>query len=113
MKKQKFIDQLDDITHASEKQIDEEHWHVEGVLRKRSNQKLKFDINPIIKFKKDDYGKIGHFNSKSDKIVFDFEDQWILIDTKELIEHVKNKQKKDLNLDDLLNVLSWNIILPK
>ena len=91
----------------------EEHWHVEGVLRKRSNQKLKFDISPLIKFKDNDYGKIGHFNSKSDKIVFDFKDQWILIDTQELIEYVKNQQKKHLNLEDLISELDWNIILPK
>ena len=109
----KFIDQLNDVTHATKKQIKEEHWHVEGVLRERSNQKLKFDISPLIKFKNDDYGKIGHFNSKSDKIVFDFKDQWILIDTQELIEYVKENQKKDLNLNDLLDDLSWNIILNK
>ena len=68
---------------------------------------------PMIKFKENDYGKMGHFSSKSDKIVFDFKDQWILIDTEELIEHVKTQQKKELNLDDLLEELSWNIILPK
>jgi CO dehydrogenase nickel-insertion accessory protein CooC1 len=108
-----FIDELTEVKHATKKQIKEEHWHVEGIIRSKSNQKLKFDLSPMIKFKENDYGKMGHFSSKSDKIVFDFKDQWILIDTEELIEHVKTQQKKELNLDDLLEELSWNIILPK
>ena len=96
-----FIDELTEVKHATKKQIKEEHWHVEGIIRSKSNQKLKFDLSPMIKFKENDYGKMGHFSSKSDKIVFDFKDQWILIDTEELIEHVKTQQKKELNLDDL------------
>ena len=108
-----FIKELTEVKHATKKQIKEEHWHVEGIIRSKSNQKLKFDLSPMIKFKENDYGKIGHFSSKSDKIVFDFKDQWILIDTEELIEYVRIHEKKELNLDDLLEELSWNIILPK
>tara|TARA_B100001939_G_C16415246_1_gene394105 strand:- start:84 stop:416 length:333 start_codon:yes stop_codon:yes gene_type:complete len=108
-----FINELTEVKHATKKQIKEEHWHVEGIIRSKSNQKLKFDLSPMIKFKENDYGKIGHFSSKSDKIVFDFKDQWILIDTEELIEYVRIHEKKELNLDDLLEELSWNIILPK
>ena len=109
----KFIDQLNDVTHATKKQIDEEHWHVEGFLKTRTNQRFKFDISPLIKFKENDYGKIGHFKAKSDKIVFDFKDNWILIDTQELHEHIKKTNKKELNLDDLIKKLEWNIIIYK
>ena len=108
-----FVNELTEVKHATKKQIKEEHWHVEGIIRSKSNQKFKFDLSPIIKFKENDYGKIGHFSSKSDKMVFDFKNQWILIDTEELIEYVRTQQKKELNLDDLLEELSWNIILPK
>ena len=108
-----FVNELSEVKHATKKQIKEEHWHIEGIIRSKSNQKFKFDLSPIIKFKENDYGKIGHFSSKSDKMVFDFKNQWILIDTEELIEYVRTQQKKELNLDDLLEELSWNIILPK
>ena len=108
-----FVNELTEVKHATKKQIKEEHWHIEGIIRSKSNQKFKFDLSPIIKFKENDYGKIGHFSSKSDKMVFDFKNQWILIDTEELIEYVRTQQKKELNLDDLLEELSWNIILPK
>ncbi len=108
-----FIKQLDEVKHATKKQIKEEHWHVEGIIKSKSNQKFKFDLSPIIKFEENDYGKVGYFNSKSDKIVFDFKENWILIDTEELIEYVKETQKKDIDLNDLLDDLSWNIILSK
>lgn len=109
----KFEDQLDDIKFASKNQIDKEHWHVEGIIKSKSNQKFKFDLSPIIKFKKDDYGKIGHFKSKADKIVFDFKNIWILIDTEELHEYIKANNIKDLDLNILLKELSWNIIIDK
>ena len=110
----KFIqDNLKDVTYASQKQKEEERWDVEGILYKRLNQKLKFDLSPIIKFKEEDYGKIGHFKSKSDKIVFDFENTWILIDTEELHEYIKANNIKDLDLNTLLKELSWNIIINK
>ena len=108
-----FENQLIDIKHATKKQIQEEHWHVEGILKSKSNQKFKFDLSPIIKFKKDDYGKIGHFKSKADKIVFDFKNTWILIDTEELHEYIKANNIKDLYLNTLLKELSWNIIINK
>jgi hypothetical protein len=109
----KFIDQLDDVTYATDEQIAKEHWHVEGLIKTRTNQKLKFDLSPIKKFKEKDFGKIGHFKSKSDKIVFDFKDSWILIDTQELHEHIEKTNKKDLNLNELLDEFSWNIIINK
>ena len=109
----KFEDQLLDIKYANKKQIQQEHWHIEGILKSKSNQKFKFDLSPIIKFQKNDYGKIGHFKSKADKIVFDFENTWILIDTEELHEYIKETNKRDLDINELLQELSWNIILDK
>ena len=109
----KFEDQLIDIEHATKKQVQQEHWHIEGILKSKSNQKFKFDLSPMIKFKEDDYGKVGHFKSKADKIVFDFKNSWILIDTQELHQHIEKTKKKDLNLDELLQELSWSIIINK
>jgi predicted RNA-binding protein associated with RNAse of E/G family len=109
----KFENQLIDIKYATKKQVQQEHWHIEGILKSKSNQKFKFDLSPIIKFKKEDYGKVGHFKSKADKIVFDFENTWVLIDTEELHEFIKQSNQKDLYLDILLKELSWNIIINK
>ena len=109
----KFENQLIDIEHATKKQVQQEHWHIEGILKSKSNQKFKFDLSPMIKFKEDDYGKVGHFKSKSDKMVFETINQWIIFDTEELNEYVKSMNKRDFNIDELLDNLSWNLIIDK
>ena len=90
-----FVKKLSEIKTATKKQIKEEHWHVEGIIKLKSNQKFKFDLSPIIKFKKNDHGKIGYFN------------------TEELNEYVKSTDKRDFNIDELLDNLSWNLIIDK
>jgi len=109
----KFEDQLIDIKYATKKQIQQEHWHIEGILKSKSNQKFKFDLSPIIKFDQEDYGKIGHFKSKANKIVFDFKNTWVLIDTEELHEYIKNNKTKIVYLDKITKEFYWNIIINK
>jgi len=46
-------------------------------------------------------------------MVFEAINQWIIFDTEELNEYVKSKDKKDFNVDELLNNLSWNLIIDK
>jgi hypothetical protein len=99
---------LTDVTYATKKQKIKELWDVEGILKGRLNQKLKFDLRPI----KNNI-KIGSFRSKADKMVFEFKDKYIIIDSKELNEYVKKNNLKDLHLQDLVNKLDWNITLSK
>lgn len=114
-----FVKQcLQNITWATEKQIKKELWHVSGILSDRLNENLKFDIN---------YQKRKHINSKakSNKILFEDENKWILIDTREFLYYMKNNTIRPpyyhLNistpnvvvLHELINNLEWNIVLPK
>jgi hypothetical protein len=46
-------------------------------------------------------------------MVFDFKDQWIILDIEELHEHIKENNLKHLLLDKLLQTLTWNIIVNK
>lgn len=109
----KFVDKLDNINYANSKEIQDELWHVEGIIKNRTNQKLKFDLSPVIKFKENDFGKVGYFKSKADKMVFETTNQWIIFDIEELNQYVKSSNKRDFNIDELLDNLSWNLILPK
>ena len=99
---------LSDITYATLNQKQKELWDVEGILKNRLNQKLKFDLRPL----KNNI-KIGSFKSKADKMVFDMKDQFIVIDTEELHQYLKENKLKEVHLQDLLSKLEWNIILPK
>jgi len=90
---------------------DNNQWQVEGLLE-QSNQYYKFDIS----FLKDFTGKKGKLiNSKSeaDKVLFENDQNWILIDTQELIKYMKDYSLKEVKLEELINNIDWNIILPK
>jgi len=91
---------------------DSEEWQVEGLIKKLSNQYLKFDIRFLKDFS-NKQGKLINYNSKADKVLFENDKEWILIDTQELIKYVKISNLKEINVDDLLSNIDWNIILPK
>jgi hypothetical protein len=40
-------------------------------------------------------------------------DQFIVVDTEELHQYLKENKLKEVHLQDLLSKLEWNIILPK
>ncbi len=89
-----------------------EDWQVEGIIKNLSNQYLKFNIQ----FLKDFTGKKGKLinsKSQSDKVLFENEKEWILIDTQELIKYMKTTNLKEIKLEYLLSNIDWNIILPK
>ena len=100
-----FYTKLKEKTLANDKQKNIELWDVEGILH---NQKFKFDLRPIKK-----NAKIGSFKTKADKMVFDMENEWIIVDIEELHQYLKENKLKEVNLQDLISKLDWNIILPK
>ena len=106
-----FINYLSDSGLATPEQRKKEIWDVEGRL-KNGNQTFKFDIRPL-KEVNNRAEKTGYFKSKSDKMVFETISQWIIFDTEELNEYVKSMDKRDFNLDELLDNLSWNLIIDK
>jgi hypothetical protein len=101
-----FEKYLDDIEYPSKEQKNE-LWNISGILRKRLNQKLKFDTRPVQK----EGFKVGSFKSKADKMVFYFNKKWIIIDMKELILYIKSNSLKDIKIEELINKLDWNITL--
>jgi len=100
-----FYKKLKNITLASLKQKKNELWDAEGVLH---NQLLKFDLRPL-----KNNAKGGSFRTKADRMVFDMKDQFIVVDTEELHQYLKDNNTKVVNLEQLISSLEWNIILPK
>jgi hypothetical protein len=93
-------------------------WHenasyqVEGLL-KQSNQYYKFDIRYLNDFPEDKKGKLVNSKSQADKVLFENDKEWILVDTQELIKHMKEFNLKEVKLEELIKSIEWNIILPK
>jgi len=104
---------LFNIKFATEKESTEEHWNVSGILKKNSNQEFKFDVRPMFSMPNNQLGKKGTTASKADKIVFETDKEWVIIDIPELHEYVKKQISKTIQFEDLLNKLEWNIVLPK
>ena len=99
-----FVKQfLQNVTLATEQQIKKELWHVSGILSDRLNEDLKFDIN---------YQTRKHINSKakSNKILFEDDNKWVLIDTQEFLQFMKDNTINVVVLDQLINNLEWNKI---
>ena len=107
-----FIKNIVDPVFPTKEEKNKELWDVKGRL-KRGNQLFKFDIRPLKIVNDNRLEKIGYFNTKADKIVFEDVNQWIIFDTQELNEYIKSKEKRDFNLKELLNNLNWNIVLLK
>ena len=100
-----FINLLKIVKYANSNQKQKELWDVEGIL---NNQSFKFDLRPL-----KNNAKGGSSRTKADKMVFDMKDQFIVVDTEELHQYLKENKLKDVHLQDLLSKLEWNIILPK
>jgi hypothetical protein len=100
-----FVKKLSNIKYPNQNQKNKELWDVEGILH---NQKFKFDLRPL-----SNNAKQGSFKTKADKIVYDINGQYIIVDVEELHKHLKDNSLKVVQLEDLIFKLDWNIILSK
>ena len=89
-----------------------DQWQVEGNIERLSNQYLKFDIRFLKDFD-NKKGKLINSKSQADKVLFEDDQNWILVDTQELIKYMKDHSLKEVKLEELIKNIDWNIILPK
>ena len=104
---------LNDIVWPTLKQKQEELWNVSGILKKNSNQHFKFDVRAMFNMPDNQLGKKISTASKADKIVFETEDKWIIVDFNEFNDYIKKTSLSVFQFEDLLNNLEWNIIILK
>jgi hypothetical protein len=104
---------LNDIVWPTLEQKQEELWNVSGILKKNSNQHFKFDVRGMFNMPDNQLGKKISTASKADKIVFETENKWIIVDFNEFNDYIKKTSLSVFQFEDLLNNLEWNIIIPK
>ena len=93
--------------------IKKEHWNIAGVLKNKSNQHLKFDVRGMFRLPEGRLAKKGYTATKADKMVFETENEWIILDVSEIHKYLKKQQTKILYLEKLIDELEWSITLPK
>jgi len=104
---------LNNIVWPTLEQKQNELWNVSGVLKKNSNQHFKFDVRNMFDMPDNKLGKKISTASKADKIVFETEDKWIIVDFNEFNDYIKKTNLFVFQFEDLLNNLEWNIVLQK
>lgn len=90
-----------------------EDWQISGIVHGMSNKHLKFDIRNLRNNKNNEKEKFVKYKNSSNKILFETQKDWILIDTKEFVKYMKKNQINTIKLEDLLNSFKLTIILPK
>jgi two-component SAPR family response regulator len=104
---------LTNIKHATKKEKEKELWDVAGILKNRLNKKLKYDLRP---YHTDEIGrdvKPLTSKSKADKIVFEQQDKWVIVEAVELHGFIITHRLKEVNLDEIIDALEWNININK
>lgn len=91
----------------------EEGWNIKGTLKKNSNQNFKFDVRNMQKREDNLLQKEIFSKTKAEKIVFETDKQWVILDAEELIKFILTTKKRIVHLNDLLNELSWNMYVNK
>ena len=110
---EKFSIHLNNIIWPTEEQKNTENWNVSGILKKNSNQEFKFDVRSMFQMPNNQLGKKATTASKANKIVFETESDWVIIDNEELHRYIKNNKLNVVQFDDLLTKLEWNIFISK
>ena len=105
---QRFAKYLTAVEYPKEKTS----WNIAGILKDK-NAFYKFDVRDMKRESANHLFQTGRTDTKADKMVFELKSKWIIIDIEELHKYIKEKKEKEVNLDDLLEKLEWNIIVEK
>ena len=87
-------------------------WNIAGIL-KGQNGLYKFDVRNMEQISSGEWAKKGSTKSLADKMVFEFERYWIIVDIPELHKYLKITKTRIVHLEELLKCLDWNIKLSK
>ena len=87
-------------------------WNISGII-KGQNAFYKYDVRDMFELPDGTLAQSGRTDSKADKMVLEFKDEWIILDMEEIKKYVKTNKIKYVNLDKIMDKLEWTIILKK
>ena len=91
------------------KQYAERYSHVKGNIYTAEIPKISNGF--FMPWKKGKSG--GRFNTNADKIVFETQDDYVVFDKDEMLEYIRQKEMKEVKLDELLDKVDFKRLLPK
>jgi len=87
-------------------------WNIKGRL-KNSNRIDRFDVQDFKILENGMEGRFGNLFDNVDKMVFEREDKWIIVDMEELSKYLISNHILKIHLNDLITNTDWTIIIPK
>ena len=87
-------------------------WNIKGRL-KNSNHVDRFDVQDFQILENGQEGRFGNLFDNVDKMVFEREDKWIIVDMEELSKYLISNHILKIHLNDLITNTDWTIIIPK
>ncbi len=103
-----FSKNLTAIEYPKEKTF----WNIAGII-KGQNSFYKFDVRDMFQLSSGEWAQKSNTQNKADKMVFQLENEWILIDIEELHKYLKLTKLRIVYLDELIKCLEWTIRIPK
>mgnify|MGYP003154731455 FL=1 len=104
----KFSKCLTGIEYPKEKSS----WNIAGILKDR-NAFYKFDVRNMFRLPDGTHAQKGRTDTKADKMVLEFKDQWVILDIEELLSYIRKHKVKKVYVNDLISDLEWTIFLAK
>jgi len=104
----KFSKYLTGIEYPKEKSS----WNIAGILKHR-NAFYKFDVRDMFKLPDGTRAQKGRTDTKADKMVLEFKNQWVILDIEELLSYIRKHKVKKVYVNDLISDLEWTIFLAK
>ena len=72
-------------------------WNIAGILKDK-NAFYKFDVRDMKRESDNHLFQTGKTDTKADKMVFEFNKQWVIIDIEELHKYIEEKKDKECNI---------------
>ena len=90
----------------------ETSWNIAGIL-KGKNAFYRFDVRDMFKLPDGTPAKEGRHDTKAEKVVFEYEKEWLVVDIEELHKYLKKNKLNKVHINELLKKLEWNLIIKK
>ena len=87
-------------------------WNIAGILKKQ-NGFYKFDVRDMFEMLDGTLAKRGRLDTEAEKMYLEQKNDWVIFDIDELHKYIKTHKLKKVYMNDLIEVLEWNIRIKK
>jgi hypothetical protein len=107
-----IVDRFSKNLTAIEYPKEKTSWNIAGILKDK-NAFYRYDVRDMFTLPDGTPAQKGRIDTKSDKMVLEMKDKWVILDLEELHKYIKKNKLKKVYVNDLISKLEWTIFLAK